>query len=326
MIEKITKQFYSEEGAKRAYRQLNSLMHLNHADSSIIQLLNVYTPNENFNMLNELYLVKNYVSYDLSQLVSRRYQLTEANIQMIIYCVLRALKYVHSAGIVNLKLKTSDIGIDNESNIYLLKTHSTPAWHSEYEGQYDRTSAPEAIMCDEKFCTEKYDIWSVGCIMAELLLYKPLFSTDHCIAYLKSIIEIMGTPGEQYLNELCMSDLRANIINNIGIKKKQDFQLLFPNLSAQGIDCLASLLEFDFRNRPTADQALRHPFFRFYHDPADEPVALPLNDENETHSLVEWKRIVWKRMRSFQQPPWLFENEEVDAQLLVGIRSNSLAA
>lgn len=131
---------------------------------------------------------------------------------------------------------------------------------------------------------EKVDIWSVGCIMAELILLKPLFAgTDH-IDQLTKIFDIVGTPDLGTLDEVCEpceSSSEANLriedpsfpdardyIHKLKHKPKQDYAKLFgykydhgsrapvSGVSPQGIALLDRLLSFDHRTRPTAIEAL----------------------------------------------------------------------
>ena len=74
----------------------------------------------------------------------------------------------------------------------MISPHSKRWWH-----------APELLVNWEHY-NNKIDIWSVGCIMAELLRHTPLFPGNDYLDQLQRIIAILGTPTEQELNELCM--------------------------------------------------------------------------------------------------------------------------
>jgi serine/threonine protein kinase len=143
--------------------------------------------------------------------------------------------------------------------------------------------APEVFINWERY-DEKVDIWSTGCIMAELILLKPLFAgTDH-IDQLTKIFDVVGTPLQKTLDEVCepcecvhtataglhatrLVDAR-DYIGKLPIKPKQDYEQLFGHkydqsgrtivsgVSPQGIGLLDRLLSFDHRTRPTAEEAL----------------------------------------------------------------------
>ena len=155
--------------------------------------------------------------------------------------------------------------------------------------------APEVFINWERY-DEKVDIWSVGCIMAELILLRPLFAgTDH-IDQLGKIFDVVGTPDSQTLQEICepcqqilldwallstlicFSDARE-YIEKLPTRVKQDFQQLFGNkyqngvhvsgVSQQGVELLEQLLSFDHRIRPSATQALGKTFRLFDNDQSD---------------------------------------------------------
>ncbi len=69
--------------------------------------------------------------------------------------------------------------------------------------------APETTINQDQ-CTEKVDIWSVGCIMAELILLRTVFRGSDHIDQLNKIFDILGTPDPATLNEICSAGLYTN--------------------------------------------------------------------------------------------------------------------
>jgi len=109
-------------------------------------------------------------------------------------------------------------------------------------------------------------------------------------------------------------------------KPKQDFNRLFgytyspgttapiSGVSSEGINLLDSLLSFDPRNRPTAGEALAHPFFNGYHDPDEEPIMeQPIDDQHQdaVYSITQWKSIIWQMVQGFE-PPNFTDDDEFD--------------
>ncbi|CAF4206379.1 unnamed protein product, partial [Adineta steineri] len=119
-IKKMFSPFKTRVHAKRTYRELKLLMHLNHVDAQIVQLYNVFTPEKDVNQFQSLYFVLNYCQYDLNKVIRRRIPFTEELIKQIIYSLLRGLKFIHSAGVIHRDLKPSNIGIDENSNVAIL--------------------------------------------------------------------------------------------------------------------------------------------------------------------------------------------------------------
>lgn len=321
-IKKMLRPFQTETHAKRTYRELKLLMHLNHRDAQVVQLFNVFTPEKNVNEFQTLYFVLNFVDYDLSKVIKRGRPFSEDHIKLLIYSLLRGLKFIHSAGVIHRDLKPTNIGISQNSDLTILDFGLARVATNGLQTGYVATRwwrAPEVFINWERY-DEKVDIWSVGCIMAELILLKPLFAgTDH-IDQLTKIFDVVGTPNDKTLDEVCEPYARE-YINKLKPKVKQDYQKLFgykydggsrtptSGVSPQGISLIDRLLSFDHRIRPTAEQALADPYFESLHDPMEEPSATPLIDEHQdaTYPTQRWKEIIWQMIQEFEPPLWATE-------------------
>lgn len=123
-------------------------------------------------------------------------------------------------------------------------------------------------------------MWSVGCILAELLGGRPFFKGKDYVDQLNKIIEKLGTPDEETL--LCIGSPRAQeYIRNLPWQPKIDLnrefsktdyrtrQVFPPNPDA--IDLLDKMLAFNPASRISVDAALEHPYLAVWHDPTDEP-------------------------------------------------------
>lgn len=97
-IKKLARPFQSAIHAKRTYRELRLLKHMNH--ENVIGLYNVFTPTTSFEDFNDVYLVTHLMGADLHSIIKSQ-KLSEAHVQFLIYQILRGLKYIHSAGIIH---------------------------------------------------------------------------------------------------------------------------------------------------------------------------------------------------------------------------------
>lgn len=98
-IKKLARPFYSAVHAKRTYRELRMLKHMNH--DNVIGLLDVFHPNENnLESFSEVYMVTHLMGADLNNII-RTQRLTDDHVQFLVYQILRGLKYIHSAGIIH---------------------------------------------------------------------------------------------------------------------------------------------------------------------------------------------------------------------------------
>lgn len=131
--------------------------------------------------------------------------------------------------------------------------------------------APE-IMLSTKEYTKAIDIWSTGCIFAELLGRKPLFPGDDYIHQLQIICDKLGTPREDELH-FVTSEKAMRFMKNQPMKPAIPFNKLFPTAKPTAIDLLEKMLVFDPAKRISVEKALEHPYLESLHNVEDEPIA-----------------------------------------------------
>ncbi|XP_007573162.2 mitogen-activated protein kinase 11-like [Poecilia formosa] len=160
--------------------------------------------------------------------------------------------------------------------------------------------APE-IMLNWMHYNQNVDIWSVGCIMGELLKGKVLFPGTDYIDQLKRIMEVVGTPTPDLLKKIC-SEHAQKYIQSLPFMPQQDMEKIFRGANPLAIDLLKRMLVLDCDERISASEALAHPYFSQYHDPDDEPEAPPYDQtlESKDRTLEEWKELVFEEVSSFK--------------------------
>ncbi|GFR44869.1 hypothetical protein Agub_g6212, partial [Astrephomene gubernaculifera] len=131
--------------------------------------------------------------------------------------------------------------------------------------------APELLLSCEHY-TAAIDMWSVGCIMAELLGRKPLLPGKDYVDQLKLIIKTLGPPSEDDLTFITSQKARA-YIRALPPSEKVNFRKKFPDADPLAIDLMEKMLHFDPRKRVDVTQALKHPWLAQLHDEAAEPSA-----------------------------------------------------
>ncbi|KAL0062105.1 mitogen activated protein kinase [Marasmius tenuissimus] len=220
--------------------------------------------------------------------VIRTQDLSDDHAQYFVYQTLRALKALHSADVIHRDLKPSNLLLNANCDLKVcdfglarsVKTAEPSGTETGFMTEYVATRwyrAPE-IMLTFKQYTKAIDVWSVGCILAEMLSGKPLFPGRDYHHQLTLILDVLGTPT---LDEFYAITTRRSrdYIRALPFRKKRPFSQIFPNANPLAIDFLTKTLTFDPKKRITVEDALAHPYLEAYHDPDDEPVAPPLDPE-----------------------------------------------
>jgi len=297
-IKKLARPFQTAIHAKRAYREIRVLKHMKH--ENVICLLDLFTPDTNLPDFDEIYLVTPLMGADLNNIIKTQ-KLTDDHVQFLIYQILRGLKYVHSAGIIHRDLKPSNIAVNEDCELRILDFGLARLAEDEMTG-YVATRwyrAPEIMLSWMHYC-KTVDIWSVGCIMAELLTQRPLFPGMDHIDQLTRIMSVTGTPNDALLAKITSVEAQ-NYIRSLPRMKKKDFKQLFKGATLQAIDLLERMLDLDPDSRITAEQALSHPYLAQYADPTDEPISEPYDQsfEDKDYDIATWKKLIWDEVTSF---------------------------
>merc|ERR1719370_291696 len=116
-IKKLARPFQSAIHAKRTYRELRMLKHMQH--ENIIELLDCFTPSANIEEFSDVYLVSPLMDLDLNNIIKVQ-KLTDDQVKFIIYQIMRGLKYIHSAGIIHRDLKPSNMAINEDCDLKIL--------------------------------------------------------------------------------------------------------------------------------------------------------------------------------------------------------------
>uniref|UniRef100_A0A8C6UK22 mitogen-activated protein kinase n=1 Tax=Neogobius melanostomus TaxID=47308 RepID=A0A8C6UK22_9GOBI len=273
-IKKMHRPFQSELFAKRAYRELRLLKHMKH--ENVIGLLDVFTADLSLDRFTEFYLVMPFMGTDLGK-VMKLQRLSEEKVQFIVYQMLKGLKYIHSAGIIHRDLKPGNLAINQDCELKIIDFGLARQTDSEMTG-YVVTRwyrAPEVIL-NWMHYTQTVDIWSVGCIMAEMLQGKPLFKGSDHLDQLTEIMKITGTPSQEFVSKLESEDVTVCVL-----------------------ECMLLL---DPENRVTAAEALSLPYFSIFREPDEETEALPYDHslDNAELTVDQWKRHTFTEILSFK--------------------------
>ncbi|KAJ7682985.1 mitogen-activated protein kinase [Mycena rosella] len=303
----------------RTLRELKLLKFLSEAGVSenIISILDIIKP-PSIEAFKEVYLIQELMETDMHRVI-RTQDLSDDHAQYFIYQTLRALKALHSADVIHRDLKPSNLLLNANCDLKVadfglarsVKTAEPSGTETGFMTEYVATRwyrAPE-IMLTFKQYTKAIDVWSVGCILAEMLSGKPLFPGRDYHHQLTLILDVLGTPT---LDEFYAITTRRSrdYIRALPFRKRRPFAQLFPNANPLAIDFLTKTLTFDPKKRITCEDALAHPYLEAYHDPDDEPVAPPLDPEffefdlhKDDISREQLKELLYEEIMSYNPAP-----------------------
>ncbi|MCO5608345.1 hypothetical protein L7F22_062553 [Adiantum nelumboides] len=302
-IKKICNVFDNKVDAKRTYRELRLLRHMDH--ENIIAIKDIMPPPRRHDF-QDVYVAYELMDTDLNQVIRSRQALTEEHCQYFLYQILRGLKYIHSANVLHRDLKPGNLLINANCDLKicdfgLARTMSSS--DSNFMTEYVVTRwyrAPELLLNSADY-TGAIDVWSVGCIYMELLNHQPLFPGKDYVHQLRSIVELIGLPNDSDL-DFVKSENARRYLRQLPRYEKQHLPEKYPKVSPLALDLVDKMLTFDSSKRISVEEALAHPYLSSLHDVSDEPVCpSPFTFDLEEQKLSEdqIRRLIYKEALHF---------------------------
>lgn len=283
-LKKVFEAFQNETDAQRTFREVVILLSLPEHEN-VIRLLDVIRSENR----KDLYLVFEYMQSDVHSVIKSNILKAEHK-QFIVYQILKALKFLHSGGVFHRDLKPSNVLINSDCYIKLCdfglarlvatEEDTTDSIMTEYVAtRWYR--APE-IVFGSKTYGRGVDMWSVGCILAELINGNPLFPGKSTMGQIQLIVELLGKPTPEGIAAMDSSNTKA-VLANIKIEAMIPFSSAFKTTDPVVLDFLKRALDFNPNRRMTVDEALAHEYVRPFRELAEEitipyTITLPHND------------------------------------------------
>lgn len=274
-VKKISRAFEDLVDAKRILREIKLLQHFDH--ENVITIVDLLPP-PSLAQFEDVYIIADLMETDLHRIIYSRQPLTDDHVQYFLYQILRALKYIHSANVLHRDLKPSNLLLNSNCDLKVcdfgLSRGVAPEEDNMELTEYVVTRwyrAPEIMLSSREY-TKAIDIWSTGCIFAELLGRTPLFPGDDYIHQLQIICDKIGTPCEEDLH-FVVSERAKRFMKSQPMRPGVPFGKLFPKASPEALDLLQRMLVFDPAKRISVEEALGHPYMASLHNLEDEPVA-----------------------------------------------------
>jgi mitogen-activated protein kinase 1/3 len=271
-IKKVQGTFDDLIDGKRILREVKLLRHFQH--ENICGLLDL-APSPASVPFDDLYIVMDFMETDLHKIIYSKNTLTDEHIQYFTYQILKGLKYIHSANVLHRDLKPSNLLLNSNCDLKIcdfglargFKSGGDNEWTEYVVTRWYR--APE-VMCSCQDYSTGIDVWSVGCILAELHGRKPLFPGENYVKQMNLIFSVLGTPEpEDY--DFITNEKALSYIKSLEKRPKQPFNQLYSQASSNAVDLMERMLQFNPKKRITVNEALAHPYFEKLHDPETEP-------------------------------------------------------
>lgn len=273
---------------KRILREVRILSALRH--ENLLKLEDLQrAPGPDF---DDLFIITSFMSIDLHKAIVSKMRLSESHAQAFTCQILRGLKYLHSAGIVHRDLKPSNILLNGDCTLRIAdfglsrgRAHAQEELTDYVVTRWYR--APELMFMSTGDYCEAVDLWSVGCIFAEIRLRRPLFKGDNHLDMLRRIGAVLGISVDRDLSWLDKTEQRPHrqspremavqLVRQLQITEEPTMPLedCLPESSEVCMVFVRRLLTLNPCSRISAADALAHEYLAQLRDPDGngEPVA-----------------------------------------------------
>jgi mitogen-activated protein kinase 1/3 len=223
----------------------------------------------------DVYFVLPYLPTDLHKVIQSRQALYDKHVQVIICQILRGLAYLHACGVAHRDLKPANILLSSDCRLKVcdfgLARGDMPGGDEDDEDQqacgvlteYVVTRwyrAPEVMLLPKQYgCS--LDLWSVGCILGEILGRKAIFPGKNHVDMIIRVADVLGTPSDDVLSWLPKDSDAYRFLRKVCPKSKGvNLSKLYPSASSACIDLMRALLTWDPAERLTAQEAQEHEY------------------------------------------------------------------
>mmetsp|Transcript_41883 Transcript_41883/g.110939 ORF Transcript_41883/g.110939 Transcript_41883/m.110939 type:complete len:382 (-) Transcript_41883:128-1273(-) len=278
-VKKITDAFHDVIDGKRILREIKLMRALSH--ENVIGILDMYPPDGTD--FDDIYMVLELMETDLHRVIYSKQALNDQHNQYFTYQILRGLLYLHSANVIHRDLKPANILVNKSCDLKICDFGLARGFDDEAEEQEEASQltdyvvtrwyrAPEVVLIPSKY-TKSIDVWSVGCILCELIGRKPIFTGRDHRDQIKKILQVVGSPTDGELHWLPENGQAKTFISRMPPSEKREWKAIYPQASDDGVQAIESMLTFDPTRRVSVAEAIRLRYFENLHLPDDEPTA-----------------------------------------------------
>jgi mitogen-activated protein kinase 15 len=301
-LKKCFDAFRNSTDAQRTFREIMYLQELS-GHENLVRLLSVIKADND----RDIYLVFDYMETDLHAVIKANI-LLEIHKQYVIYQVIKALKFMHSAQLLHRDLKPSNVLLNSDCHAKLCDfglcrsvnelnngTGPKPVLTDYVATRWYR--APEILLGATNY-TKAVDTWAVGCILGEMFNGRAIFPGTSTMNQLERIIEVVN-PSEQDKASID-SPFAKTMLTSVPNPRPRPLEAMFPNAPPEGLDLIRKCLQFNPANRITMDEAVQHPYLAQFHNAANEPIASrPVQimiDDNKKYAAADYRERLYREI------------------------------
>uniref|UniRef100_A0A3P9KA90 Mitogen-activated protein kinase 15 n=1 Tax=Oryzias latipes TaxID=8090 RepID=A0A3P9KA90_ORYLA len=303
-VKKIFDAFRNSTDAQRTFREIMFLQEFGD-HPNIVKLINVLRAEND----KDIYLIFEYMDTDLHNVIKKGSLLKDIHKRYVMYQLFKAIKYLHSGNVIHRDQKPSNVLLDTDCVVKLCDFGLARSLNQVQEDsvnpaltEYVATRwyrAPEILLGSTRY-TKGVDMWSLGCVLGEMLLGKALFPGTSTINQIEKIMSAIPHPSPDDVFAI-KSEYGSSVIQRMLLKPQVPLEdLLPPSVPHDALNLVKGLLVFNPEKRLTAEQALQHPYVARFHNPAKEPslnydVVLPVDDDVQL-SVVQYRNKLYEMM------------------------------
>ena len=254
-LKKIRLEAEDEGVPSTAIREISLLKALRHPN--VVALKDIEHDESKLNLIFE------YLDHDLKKYMNAYgAPLPQPTVKSYLYQIISALAYCHTHRVLHRDLKPQNLLIDRQGSVRLAdfglaRAFGLPIKTYTHEVVTLWYRAPEILLGARQYSVP-VDMWSVGCIFAEMAQKRPLFLGDSEIDQLFKIFRVLGTPNDQvFPGVTSLPDFKSTFPK----WKPTGLARLVPNIDEVGLDLLSKMVCSDPAQRISAKAALNHPYF-----------------------------------------------------------------
>jgi len=232
------------------------------------------------------WMVFEYLDHDLSGLLDNKdIYLKTSEIKYIIHEVLRGLKFCHDSGVMHRDIKGSNILVNNSGEVKLcdfglscvMKENEEPGYSNRVVSLFYR--APELLLGSTQYSVE-VDIWSAGCVFAQMMLKGYLFQGRSVLHQFHKICEKLGVPSEDNWSGCSRLPWYAKMVEGLPKEIKRNLKEAYQSrIKPEPLNLLDSILILNPSNRPSIPKILSNPYFH-------NPPAMSLPRISHAHTSL----------------------------------------